>query len=207
MTTYDMSDIQADLVTFGVYLVRRVVGCYLRCSRSSDDAERVKRTCHVSNRILEDGEPVPKPVVLETWTRGSQTKSWVQYAGETIVDHPSPFSLPHHAPWLWIGYKTISGDMIDLTTDLAPFVVAGNLIKPELIHTLFPRSETGTLLYIDPETFEIKDLSSDGLVIDDAVPPPPSSPAPELVPDSGRVCEPAADSGTTGVDGDAPVVG
>ena len=123
------------------------------------------------------------------------------------MDHPSPFSLSYHPPWFWIGYKTISGDMIDLTAEMAPFVVAGNLIKPELIHTLFPRSETGTLVYIEPETFETKDLSSDGLVIEDAIPPPPPSSAPEFVSDSGGVCEPTTDSGAPGVDGDAPVVG
>ena len=205
MQRYDMSDIQSDLVTLGVYLVRRVVGCYLRCSRSRH-VPVVKRSCHLSNRVLEEGEVVPRPILLETWTQGSKTKSWIQYAGETIVEHPSPFSLHYRAPWLWVGYKTVSGDMIDLTNEMAQFVVAGNLIKPELIHTLFPRSETGLLIYIDPKTFEIKDLSSDGLVIEDAIPPPPSSPVPELVPDSGRVCESSAYSGALGVDGHTSVV-
>ena len=79
MPSYDMSDIQSDLVTLGVYLVRRVVGCYLRCRRAcSWELPIVKRTCHLSNRSLEEGDPVPKPIVLETWTHGLKQKSWVQ---------------------------------------------------------------------------------------------------------------------------------
>lgn len=209
MTTYDMSDIQSDLVTLGVFVLRRVVSIYLRVRRmiwSDPDAETVKRTCHVASRVLEDGDKVPNPIVLETWTRHYCSKSWVQYVGETIVDHSSPFTAPYHPPWYWIGYKTISGDMIDLTNEMAQFVVAGNVIKPDLMHTMFPRSETGLLQYIDRQTFELKDLSSDGLVIEDAIPPPPPSPAPELVPDSGRVRASSEHVGTTGVDGNTSTV-
>jgi hypothetical protein len=94
--------------------------------------------------------------------------------------------------------------MIDLTADLAPCVVPGNTIKPELIHTMIPRSETGTLVYIEPSTFDIKDLSSDGLVIgdsdDESIPPPPPSPTPELVSPGGGVCESSEDVSTSRVD-------
>lgn len=203
-----MSDLQTDLVTLGVFVLRRVASLYLRCRRawSGPDVEVVKRTCHLSKRTLEEGDNVPRPIVLETWTHGSKVKSWVQYAGDTIVNHPSPFNLSYHTPWYWIGYRTISGDMVDLTSELSEFLVPGNHIKPELIHTLFPRSETGILTYISPETFEIKDLSSDGLVIEDAVPPPPPSPSPELVSDRGRVRASSDHVGTTGVDGHTSVV-
>lgn len=195
MVSYDMSDIQADLVTLGVYLVRCCVSAYIRlCPRRT--TEEVVRSCHLTDRVLEDGDRVPSAIVLETWSNGSKKKSWVQYGGEVIVDHESPFSFPYKAPWFWIGYKTLAGDMIDLTAELSEFVVGGNLIKPELIHTLYPRSETGTLVYIDPKTFEIKDLSSEGLVIEDEVPPT----SPELVPDSGRVRSPSATSRASGVD-------
>lgn len=206
MMVPSMSDLQEDLVTFGVFVARYVAGVYLRCRRvwSSPEAEQMTRTCHITPRVLTDGDAVPSAVVLETWTRGSQTKSWVQYAGETVVDHPSPFETSCRAPWFWIGYKTISGDMIDLTSDMAPYVVEGNTIKPELVHTMFPRSETGTLVYIEPSTFEIKDLSSDGLVIgdhdDESIPPPPPSPIPELVSPGGGVRDSTEDAGTLRVD-------
>lgn len=206
MTIPSMSDLQEDLVTFGVFVARYVVNVFLRCRRiwSSPDSETTKRTCHITSRVLTDGDAVPSPVVLETWMRGDRTKAWVQYAGETIVDHSSPFELSCRAPWFWIGYKTLSGDMIDLTADLAPYVVPGNTIKPELIHTMIPRSETGTLVYIEPLTFDIKDLSSDGVVIgdsdDESIPPPPPSPTPELVSPGGGVCESSEDVSTSRVD-------
>ena len=206
MTSYDMSDIQEDLITFSVFVVRRMVNLFLQCRRlwSSPDIETMKRTCHITSRVLTDGDAVPNAIVLETWTRGDRTKAWVQYAGETIVDHDSPFDTNCRAPWFWIGYKTISGDMIDLTSDMAPYVVPGNTIKPDLIHALFPRSETGTLVYIEPSTFEIKDLSSDGLVIgdsdDESIPPPPPSPTPEHVPASGDVRESSEDVSASRVD-------
>ena len=208
MTALSMSDLQEDLVTFGVFVARYVVSVYLRCRRlwSPPETEQVTRTCHVTPRVLTDGDVVPSAVVLETWTRGSQTKSWVQYTGETIVDHSSPFDADVSArpPWSWIGYETASGDMIDLTTDLSPFVVHSNIVKPTLIHTMFPRSETGILKYLDAKTFEMKDLSSDGLVIgdsdDESIPPPPPSPTPELVSTGGGVCASTEDAGTVRVD-------
>lgn len=206
MTSYDMSDLQEDLVTFGVFVLRRVTSLVLRIQNlwSSPETPKVTRTCHITPRVLTDGDVVPNAIVLETWTRGSQSKSWIQYTGETIVDHSSPFENSYRTPWFWIGYKTISGDMVDLTADMAPYLVAGNTIKRDLIHTMFPRSETGTIVYIEPTTFEIKDLSSDGLVIgdsdDESIPPPPPSPVRENVSESGDVCESSASIGTSRVD-------
>ena len=208
MLGYDMSNIQEDLIALGVFVTRYVVNVFLRCRRiwSSPDVETTKRTCHITSRVLTEGDAVPEAIVLETWTRGPQSKTRVQYAGETIVDHPSPFDSDASArpPWAWIGYETTSGDMIDLTTDLSPFVVHSNIVKPTLIHTMFPRSETGILKYLDSKTFEMKDLSSDGLVIgdldDESIPPPPPSPTPELVSPGGGVCESSADAGTVRVD-------
>lgn len=203
----DMSDLQVDLVSIGVFVARCVTGLFLRCRRLwvPVDEEQMTRTHHVTSRVLTDGDVVPSTIVLETWTRGSQKKSWIQYSGETIVDHPSPFDkdLNVKAPWNWIGYETLSGIAVDLTSELQEFVVESNVIKPVLIHTLYPRSEIGTLKYLDSKTFEMKDLSSNGLVIgesDDDIPPPPPSPTPELVSTGGGVHESSEDIGTSRVD-------
>jgi hypothetical protein len=69
---------------------------------------------------------------------------------------------------MWFGYELPSGDTIDLTPEMAEFVVPGNLVTHQLVHTYFPKSKYGRIMYADRVSFGMTELSPEGLTIEDA---------------------------------------
>ena len=151
---------------------------------------KVTRSLRLPPYKLDEGVSIPSPFIVETWNNGDSLKTWIQYSGETIVGHYDPFEIRARAPWAWFGYRLPSGDMIDLTGELSEFVLPGNVVKPELIHSYYPKSRFGTLVYVDSETFVVNELSSMGLTIADA-------PEPRDIRFGRGVC-PASDCAGTG---------
>jgi len=69
---------------------------------------------------------------------------------------------------MWFGYELPSGDTIDLTAEMAEFVVPGNVVTYELVHSYFPKSRYGKIVYADRLSFVMTELSPEGLTIEDA---------------------------------------
>ena len=182
---------QTGMIRLGIFCIRRVFSimtCWKQCCRG--DTMKVTRSLRLPPYKLDEGVSIPSPFIVETWNNGDSLKTWIQYSGETIVGHYDPFEIRARAPWAWFGYRLPSGDMIDLTGELSEFVLPGNVVKPELIHSYYPKSRFGTLVYVDSETFVVNELSSMGLTIADA-------PEPRDIRFGRGVC-PASDCAGTG---------
>lgn len=160
----EMNDIQSGLIQLGVCCLRRVYS--LTCCRRGESM-KITRSLRFPPYKLEEGGAIPTPFIAETWDNGDSQRTWIQHSGQ-IVGHDDPFMVRGRAPWMWIGYELPSGVTIDLTLEIKEFVLPGNTITPELIHSYFPKSRYGTLKYIDQESFVMMDLSSKGVVIEDA---------------------------------------
>ena len=188
MHSYDM-DIKGDLITFGVFVIRSIFST-LMCAKRAWRGEGVVRTRQVktANYTLYEGDGIPSTVVIDTVDNGTLKKSWVQYSGSKYVEHTdSPFTKHTKAPWVWIGYRKLCDETVDLTEQLSEYVVPGNHIRKELIHVVAPNSRFGTLLYVDHKSFGLQELSCQGLVIAD-------DSTTSNVPPCGGVCAAAVSS-------------
>lgn len=162
-----MEDMQEGSIRLGVFCVRmlfRIMSCRRWCR---GDSMTVTRGLRLPPYKLEEGIPIPSPFVTETWDNGESHKTWVQYSGD-IQTHTDPFEVHGRAPWVWFGYELPSGDTIDLTAEMAEFVVPGNVVTYELVHSYFPKSRYGRILYADRVSFAMNELSPEGLTIEDA---------------------------------------
>jgi hypothetical protein len=182
-------DIKGDLITFGVFVVRSIIST-LMCAKRAWRGEGVVRTRQVktANYTLYEGDGIPSTVVIDTVDNGTLKKSCVQYSGSKNVEHTeSPFTKNTKAPWVWIGYRKLCDETIDLTEQMSEYVVPGNHIRKELIHIVAPNSRFGTLLYVDHKSFGLQELSCEGLVIAD-------DSTTSNVPPCGGVCAAAVSS-------------
>lgn len=191
MVSYYMDDMQEGSIRFGVFCIRTLYRIMTCCRRCRGETLSISRSLRLPPYKLDEGIAIPTPFVVETWNNGSTSKTWVQYSGESVISHPDPFEHHVHAPWVWFGYRLPTTDeMVDLTVDISEFVLPGNVVKPELVHSYFPKSRFGNIVYVDRESFVVTDLSSSGLVIEDA-------PIARDIRFSRRVC-PASDCTGTG---------
>lgn len=111
---------------------------------------------------------VPEDAVyIEEWTNDQGVKKcYVQYEGEILLDHASPFELRARCPWIWVGDKDTE---IDLTRTFHKFLVPGNCIEIDLVTKLIHLTPTSNLIYIDAKTFEERKFPGDGIVIEEDV--------------------------------------
>lgn len=191
MMHLSMNDLKSNMITLGVYCLEKLARAYFCCRRVCRIAQPVEMelTRHTPTYRIVPGDEVPGNIVLETWTSPTFKKSRVHYTGESIPYFPKCPSVNNvNPPWVWFGYKTPAEDMIDLTQDMSQFVVNGNVITPEFVHTVFPKARYGTVLYVDSESFETVELSSHGLVIGANDTHAPSPSCASSVSDSGEVC-------------------
>jgi hypothetical protein len=65
-------------------------------------------------------------------------------------------------PWFWIGGKTSSGEEVDMTSQLEPYLISGNVIKPMFLSLLNPKIIKW--VYLD-ETFNQIEFPTAGIVI------------------------------------------
>ena len=96
------------------------------------------------------------------------TKTMIWYAGQTIF-YPTEsigntllgkiFNTPIKTPWLWIGDSTN-----DMTNRMEEYVVAGNVIKPDLLKYIDSTIEKW--YYMDPSTLEVVEFPTDGITIE-----------------------------------------
>lgn len=69
-------------------------------------------------------------------------------------------------PFLFIGYRN-GDETVDCTQLLRKYACAGNLLRLELLHYLFPDSTGKQWVYLDSTTFKEVDFPSDGMLIGD----------------------------------------
>jgi hypothetical protein len=167
MTSYYMEDMQEGTIRFGVFCIRLVYRVMTCCRRWRGESMTVQRTLRIPPYKLEEGSEIPSPFVTETWDNGDAQRTWIQYSGP-IQTRGDPFEVRGRSPWMWFGYELPSGDTIDLTSEMAEFVVPGNLVTHQLVHTYFPKSKYGRIMYADRVSFGMTELSPEGLTIEDA---------------------------------------
>lgn len=111
---------------------------------------------------------VPKDCVYvcEYMFNDRTRKALVQYEGETIKNSIS--FKKGKAPWIWIGDITTERE---LTSELAKFIVHGNVIKYDLLEQLMDFHIDTQIQYIDPMSLDFHDFPEEGIVIqaDDTV--------------------------------------
>lgn len=110
----------------------------------------------------ENDKIVPKDCVYvcEYMFNDRTRKAIVQYEGETIKNAIS--FKKGKAPWIWIGDITTERE---LTSELAKFVVHGNVIKYELLNQLMDFQTDTQIQYIDPVSLDFHDFPEEGIVI------------------------------------------
>lgn len=109
-------------------------------------------------------------VYIEEWTSGTEKLCKVLYEGDEIPKtYTNAFSARGKTPWIWVGDRTTE---IDLTKTFNKFLVAGNVLKLDLILKLIHVTATTNLVYIQSGTFDELKFPGDGIVIekDDTVP-------------------------------------
>ncbi len=99
--------------------------------------------------------------VCEYLFNDKSRKALVQYEGEEIKKTLS--MRKGKAPWIWIGDATSERE---LTSELAKFIVAGNVIKYELVNQLMDFHIDTCIQYIDPVSLDCKDFPEEGIVIE-----------------------------------------
>jgi hypothetical protein len=112
-------------------------------------------------------DEVAPGIVVHTFERQDgpilHVKKVVEYNGvgphhsfETLAEEPVP-------AWWYIGATLEDGDTLDLTETLNPFLVAGNVIRPELLRVFAPTATS--FQYLHPTTFEEHVVESEGIVV------------------------------------------
>ena len=86
-----------------------------------------------------------------------------EYESPTIEDVILMMETPITKPWIWIGGKSLDGDLKNATDELNKYLVNGNVIKQDLLDHI--DNTILTWSYMNPETLELTDFPIDGIVI------------------------------------------
>jgi hypothetical protein len=156
--SYDIGDLKMNLITLGVFVARNVIQTFLCCRRIWKTETDFRKL-----RVLAQPDSLVT-LYIDTQGTGNAKRSRILY--ETISD---PFQRQAKAPWIWFGYQKLDGDMVELTSEMSEYVLSGNVIRHEMIHALFPDSKGYKILYVSPSEFEMVELSSEGLTIEDEI--------------------------------------
>jgi hypothetical protein len=128
------------------------------------------RTLLGASPICWEADVPPHTIIVETLARmqgeSESFRKIAWYAGDHFMqtmNYEAVFTTPFEPPWLWIGGVTVSGETRSCTDELAPYLVAGNVIRMELLRTICP-----DVLYwriLDPTTLEEVEFPAQGIVI------------------------------------------
>lgn len=145
-------------VTFAISLVQA-------CRRSFYEPGDIMLEYYLSfhnEEWIEHDTIVPKDCVYvcEYLDKEKKRKATVQYEGEQIRHDVS--TRKGKTPWVWIGDITTERE---LTSELAKFIVHGNVIKYELLNQLMDFHVDTQIQYIDPVSLDFHDFPEEGIVI------------------------------------------
>jgi hypothetical protein len=103
---------------------------------------------------------VPEDTIhIEQWYRNDgEMKRYVTYSTEPIEFYQDDPFAPVKTPWLWIGNP--KDDSLDVTHEMKPYIVAGNLILPELIERVTGIEEPH---YMDVRSLQIVKFPAEGI--------------------------------------------
>lgn len=99
---------------------------------------------------------------VEQWSRpDGDTRRYVTYSMNPIRFYETDPFLPVKTPWLWIGDP--KDDSVDITSDMRYYLVAGNLILPELVQRVTGIEEPH---YMDPRSLAVLKFPEEGIVLE-----------------------------------------
>lgn len=160
-------DILFEIVRYATMIIGMVQACRRSFYNPGDKMLEYYLSFHNEEWTSED-KIVRKDCVYvcEYLFNDKSRKAVVQYEGEEIKKTLT--MRKGKTPWVWIGDITTERE---ITSDLAKFIVAGNVIKYELLNQLMDFHVDTQIQYIDPVSLEFKDFPEDGIVIeaDDSV--------------------------------------
>jgi hypothetical protein len=135
---------------------------WLLCSPNVDE----KYTSDTRESLCPD---VMYPILIHEVISGNHVRCAVHWKD----GHREPYHLEDlfnkvPAPWLFIGYRTSEGEVIDCTELLSEYVCDGNFIAQELLECVVPEGRGKKWTYIHPKTFEQTEFPSEGILIRDS---------------------------------------
>lgn len=162
-----MDNILFEILRWATFAITAVRACRRSFYQPGDIMLEYYLSYHGEEWTSED-QIVPRDCVYvcEYLDKQKNRKATVQYEGQRIKHDVS--ARKGKTPWVWIGDITTERE---LTSELAKFIVPGNVIKYELLNRLMDFDTDTQIQYIDPVSLDFCDFPEEGIVIqaDDTV--------------------------------------